>query len=177
MQPFCGGERPPAGTTEFQLCLPAKYLTPDHTCAACVQGLSRSPATRNPLDLTRRFSIRSRRRQLLESGVSHQLTAAAARRTFVQFTCAPDAPRRYPERRSEAEVEGKWSHLRGAHALEQPTELFRDAGEFLEAVRRMAADCKSASTCKVALCAPQRPFSGARLIWAYLCCNWLFSRT
>ena len=143
MQPFCGGERPPAGTTEFQLCLPAKYLTPDHTCAACVQGLSRSPATRNPLDLTRRFSIRSRRRQLLESGVSHQLTAAAARRTFVQFTCAPDAPRRYPERRSEAEVEGKWSHLRGAHALEQPTELFRDAGEFLEAVRRMAADCKS----------------------------------
>ena len=89
--------RRPAGTTEFQLCLPAKYLTPDHTCAACVQGLSRSPATRNPLDLTRRFSIRSRRRQLLESGVSHQLTAGtAAGRTFVKITCALDVPCRCP---------------------------------------------------------------------------------
>ena len=110
--------RRPAGTTEFQLCLPAKYLTPDHTCAACVQGLSRSPATRNPLDLTRRFSIRSRRRQLLESGVSHQLTAGtAAGRTFVQYTCAPDVPCRCPE----------W-----------PAEPFRAAGEF----QKSAADCK-----------------------------------
>ena len=61
--------RRPAGTTEFQLCLPAKHLTQDYTCTACVQGLSGSLVTRNPLDLTRRFSIGSRRRQFLESGV------------------------------------------------------------------------------------------------------------
>ena len=76
--------RRPAGTTEFQLYLPARHLTPDHTCAACVQGLSRSPATRNPLDLTRRFSIRSRRRQLLESGVFHKQTVAATAVTLLR---------------------------------------------------------------------------------------------
>ena len=137
--------RRPAGTTEFQLCLPAKYLTPDHTCAACVQGLSRSPATRNPLDLTRRFSIRSRRRQLLESGVSHQLTAGtAAGRTFVQSTCAPDVPCRCPEWLPGAEVEGKWLHLRREHAIEQHAEPFRGAGEF----QVSAADCKSIAICR-----------------------------
>ena len=77
-------QRCPTGTTEFQLCLPAKYLTSDHTCAACLQGLSRSPATRNPVDLTRRFSIRSRRRQLLESSVFHRLAAGTAAVTLLR---------------------------------------------------------------------------------------------
>ena len=62
---------------------------------------------------------------------------------FVQFTCAPDVPCRCPEWLPGGEVEGKWSHLRGACALEWPAEPFRDAGEFHEAIRRMATDCKS----------------------------------
>ena len=76
--------RRPTGTTEFQLCLPAKYLTPDHTCTVCVQGLSRSPVARNPLDLTRRFSISSRKRQFLESSVFHRLAAGTAAVTLLR---------------------------------------------------------------------------------------------
>ena len=82
MQPFCCGGW--SGTTEFQLCLPAKYLTPDHTCTVCVQGLSRSPVARNPLDLTRRFSISSRKRQFLESSVFHRLAAGTAAVTLLR---------------------------------------------------------------------------------------------
>ena len=68
----------PPGLLNFKLCLLAKHLAPDHTCTVCVQGLSMSPATRNPVDLTHGRSIRSRKRQPFESGVFRQLTAAAA---------------------------------------------------------------------------------------------------
>ena len=78
-------------------------------------------------------------RQLLESGVSHQLTAGtAAGRTFVQSTCAPDVPCRCPEWLPGAEVEGKWLHLREVYATEWPAEPFREAGEF----QKSAVDCK-----------------------------------
>ena len=77
-------QRCPAGTTEFQLCLPARHLTQDHTCTVCVQGLSRSPVARNPLDLTRRFSISSRKRQFLESSVFHRLAAGTAAVTLLR---------------------------------------------------------------------------------------------
>ena len=70
--------RRPAGTTEFQLRLLAKHLAPDHTCTVCVQGLSMSPVTRNPVDLTHGRSIRSRKRQPFESGVFYQLAASTA---------------------------------------------------------------------------------------------------
>ena len=68
----------PPGLLNFKLCLLAKHLAPDHTCTVCVQGLSMSPVTRNPVDLTRRSSIRSRRRQPFESGVFYQLAASTA---------------------------------------------------------------------------------------------------
>ena len=74
----------PVGATEFQLCLPARHLAQDHTCTVCVQGPSRSLVTRNPVDLTRRFSIRSRKRQLLESGVSHQQRVVATAVTLLR---------------------------------------------------------------------------------------------
>ena len=92
MQPFCGTRRPPAGTAGTNL-VPLGPATGPGTCTACVQGLSGSLVTRNPLDLTRRFSIGSRRRQFLESGV---FSSDDGRRSGYQPSCNSPALRMCP---------------------------------------------------------------------------------
>ena len=100
--------------------------------------------SRNPADLARWASINSRMRLLLESGVLHQPTASTdAGRTFVKFTCAPDVPCRFRNDGRATRCNENGHTCAGAHALERPAEPFRGAGEFLDAVRRMAADYKS----------------------------------